>query len=187
MSPRASSSSASPIGTTSPGSSSTNRRQSLYRIHILNASFYSAIILITGGSQKILAEMYALGLVASFTINMGSLLIYRYFTGTKEIRAYHTSRVGNPASLLAPPELLPVSGANQAVRDCPVVGGGGVLPDRGVQSREGTRPGDHRIRRRPTLRCKWCSLSRSLRKKTCMYTSSGRWRGPSPRGPALPS
>lgn len=72
----------------------TNRQQSLFRIHILNACFYSAIILITEGSQKILAEMYALGLVASFTINMGSLLIYRYGTGTKEIRAYHTSRVG---------------------------------------------------------------------------------------------
>jgi amino acid transporter len=72
----------------------TNRQQSLYRIHILNATFYSLIILATEGSQKILAEMYALGLVASFTINMGSLLIYRYGTGTKEIRAYHTSRTG---------------------------------------------------------------------------------------------
>lgn len=72
----------------------TNARQSLYRIHILNAIFYSIIILITGGSQKILAEMYALGLVASFTINMGSLLIYRYGTGTKEIRPFNTSRAG---------------------------------------------------------------------------------------------
>jgi amino acid transporter len=72
----------------------TNARQSLYRVHILNATFYSFIIILTGGSQKILAEMYALGLVASFTINMGSLLIYRYSTGTKEIREYHTSRVG---------------------------------------------------------------------------------------------
>jgi amino acid transporter len=72
----------------------TNSRQALYRIHILNGLFYSAIIILTQGSQKILAEMYALGLVASFSINMGSLLIYRYFTGTKEIRAYHTSRAG---------------------------------------------------------------------------------------------
>ncbi len=72
----------------------TNARQSLYRIHILSAVFYSIIIILTGGSQKILAEMYALGLVASFTINMGSLLYYRYFTGTKEIRDYHTSRAG---------------------------------------------------------------------------------------------
>ncbi len=72
----------------------TNRRQSLYRVHMLSAAFYSLIIVLTGGSQRILAEMYALGLVASFTINMGSLLIYRYGSGTKEIRAYHTSRTG---------------------------------------------------------------------------------------------
>jgi hypothetical protein len=38
--------------------------------------------------------MYAIGLVASFTINMGSLLIYRYSKGTKEVRAFHTSRAG---------------------------------------------------------------------------------------------
>ena len=72
----------------------TNDRQSLYRVHILSAVFFSLIIILTQGSQKVLAEMYALGLVASFTINMGSLLIYRYFTGTKEIRAFNTSRVG---------------------------------------------------------------------------------------------
>jgi len=72
----------------------TNRRQSLYRIHLLNAAFFSVLILITEGSQEILAQMYALSLVASFCINIGSLLIYRYFTGTKEIREFHTSRVG---------------------------------------------------------------------------------------------
>lgn len=72
----------------------TNNRQSLYRIHLLSALFFSLIVAITEGSQKILAEMYALGLVASFTINLGSLLIYRYGTGTKEIRAYNTSRLG---------------------------------------------------------------------------------------------
>jgi amino acid transporter len=72
----------------------TNTRQSLYRIHLLSAVFFSLVVLFTEGSQKILAEMYALSLVASFTINMGSLLIYRYVTGTKEIRAYNTSRLG---------------------------------------------------------------------------------------------
>jgi amino acid transporter len=72
----------------------TNKRQSLYRIHILSALFYTGIIIATSGSQKVLAEMYALGLVASFTINMGSLLLYRYSTGTKEIREYNTSRTG---------------------------------------------------------------------------------------------
>jgi len=70
----------------------TNRRQSLYRIHIFNAIFFSVIILITQGSQMILADMYALGLIASFCINMFSLLVYRYFMGTKEVVQFHTSR-----------------------------------------------------------------------------------------------
>jgi hypothetical protein len=70
----------------------TNRRASLYRVHIVNGLMYTAIILLTRGSQGILAEMYAVGLLASFVINIGCLLIYRYFQGTKEIRAYYTSR-----------------------------------------------------------------------------------------------
>src|SRR6266566_4981713 len=36
----------------------TNRRASLYRIHCLNATLYTSIILLTEGSQAILAEMY---------------------------------------------------------------------------------------------------------------------------------
>jgi len=70
----------------------TNRRSSLYRIHLLNATLYTAIIYLTAGSQKILAEMYAVGLLASFVINIGCLLIYRFFRGTKEIVHYYTSR-----------------------------------------------------------------------------------------------
>jgi hypothetical protein len=70
----------------------TNQRASLYRVHILNGLMYTCIILLTRGSQSVLAEMYAVGLLASFCINIGCLLIYRYFQGTKEIRAYHTSR-----------------------------------------------------------------------------------------------
>ncbi|TMA51889.1 MAG: hypothetical protein E6J75_17690 [Deltaproteobacteria bacterium] len=72
----------------------TNRRESLYRIHVLNGLMYTSIIFLTQGSQAILAEMYAVGLLASFCINVGCLLIYRYFQGTKEIREYHTSRTG---------------------------------------------------------------------------------------------
>src|SRR6185503_9136722 len=70
-------------------------RDSLYRIHLLNALMYTGIILLTAGSQAILAEMYAIGLLASFCINVGCLLIYRFFMGTKEIRGgYVTSRAG---------------------------------------------------------------------------------------------
>ena len=72
----------------------TNRRASLYRIHLLNAALYTSIIYLTAGSQKILAEMYAVGLLASFVINIGCLLIYRFFRGTKEIVSYYTSRAG---------------------------------------------------------------------------------------------
>jgi len=70
-----------------------NKRQSLYRIHIMNAVFYSFILVITGGQQRMLAHMYAVGLVASFCINTFSLIKYRYSKGTKEI-TYHTSRTG---------------------------------------------------------------------------------------------
>ena len=70
-----------------------NKKQSLYRIHFVNAIFYCIILVITSGSQAVLAEMYAVGLVASFAINTGSLLKYRYSKGTKEI-TYHTSKIG---------------------------------------------------------------------------------------------
>lgn len=75
----------------------TNRRNSLYRIHVMDGVLFSIIVLITSGSQAVLADMYAIGLVASFCINMGSLLIYRYFMGTKEVIPYSTSRLGTLA------------------------------------------------------------------------------------------
>jgi amino acid transporter len=72
----------------------TNSRQSLYRVHIANAMFYTFIIFLTGGNQMLLAEMYAIGLLASFSINLGSLLIYRYSKGTKDVLAFNTHRLG---------------------------------------------------------------------------------------------
>lgn len=72
----------------------TNRRHSLYRIHLASAIFFSIIIFLTMGSQEELANMYALGLVASFCINMGSLILYRYFKGTAGGMTYATSRLG---------------------------------------------------------------------------------------------
>ncbi len=82
-----------------------NQRGSLYRIHLINAALYTTVIVITAGSQRVLAEMYAVGLVASFVINTGSLLIYRYRAGTttqgevvvpKDVPSekYHSSRFG---------------------------------------------------------------------------------------------
>lgn len=73
----------------------TNKRDSLYRIHLANAVFFSVIILLTQGQQKSLAEMYAVGLVATFVINLLCLLIYRYFKGSEEgERQFHASRTG---------------------------------------------------------------------------------------------
>lgn len=69
-----------------------NPRDSLYRIHLISAGFFTLIILITHGQQNILADMYALGLIASFCINLGALLIHRYFQGAKDI-ARPTNRV----------------------------------------------------------------------------------------------
>lgn len=70
-----------------------NRRQSLYRVHIFNAIFYTLIIIATSGSQALLAQMYAVGLIASFSINILSLILYKYAKGTKEI-TFNTSRIG---------------------------------------------------------------------------------------------
>jgi amino acid transporter len=72
----------------------TNRRNSLYRIHIVNAALFTAVIAATAGSQSTLAHMYAVGLVASFTINMGALVWYRYKRGSGDIKEYFTSRTG---------------------------------------------------------------------------------------------
>ncbi len=72
----------------------TNRSQSLYRIHLCSATFFTIIIFLTMGSQAQLANMYALGLIASFSINMGSLILYRYFKGKSEGMTYSTSRLG---------------------------------------------------------------------------------------------
>ena len=71
----------------------TNRRQSLYRIHLCSATFFSIIIFLTMGSQAELANMYALGLIASFCINMGCLILYRYFMGKSEGITYSTNRI----------------------------------------------------------------------------------------------
>ncbi len=71
-----------------------NRRDSLSRIHIINATLFTAVIAVTAGSQSTLAHMYAVGLVASFTINMGALVWYRYQHGSSDIKEHFTSRTG---------------------------------------------------------------------------------------------
>lgn len=72
----------------------TNRHNSLYRIHIINAVCFSFIVLLTRGKQSMLADMYAIGLVATFVIHLATLLIYRYSKGTKEILSFNVTRSG---------------------------------------------------------------------------------------------
>jgi hypothetical protein len=70
----------------------TNQRHSLYRIHLCSATFFTMIIFLTMGSQAELANMYALGLLASFCINMGCLILYRYFKGKSNGVTYSNNR-----------------------------------------------------------------------------------------------
>lgn len=72
----------------------TNKKASLYRIHVATAIFFSFIIVITQGRISSLADMYAVGLVACFVINLFSLLIFNYNKGTKEISTYSVRRAG---------------------------------------------------------------------------------------------
>ncbi|MBU0504810.1 MAG: APC family permease [bacterium] len=72
----------------------TNKRASLYRIHIGIAIFFSLIIIATQGQQMALAAMYAVGLVATFVINLGALLIYNYQKGTEQKHEFHIKMAG---------------------------------------------------------------------------------------------
>ena len=122
--------------------------------------------------------MYALGLVASFTINMGSLLIYRYFTGTKEIRAFNTSRVRDAGPLHHPAELpSSTSAMSKAVRHRTLAGGHGVLPDRRVPRREEACPGDRPGRADRQSAADGVRPGRGPRGRSSTSTSSGRWKG----------
>lgn len=69
-----------------------NKRHALYRIHLCSATFFTIIIFLTMGNQAELANMYALGLIASFCINMGCLILYRYFKGKSNGVTYSTNR-----------------------------------------------------------------------------------------------
>ncbi len=54
--------------------------------------------------------MYALGLVASFCINMGSLILYRYFKGTAEGMTLFYQPPGHHHFVDYPGELLRLPG-----------------------------------------------------------------------------
>ena len=91
----------------------TNRRQSLYRIHLANAVFFSIIILITSGQQETLADMYALGLIASFCINMGCPHHLPLFHGHQGSDPLQYLPAGDPGHVDHLCELLHLSGQSK--------------------------------------------------------------------------
>ncbi len=68
-----------------------NRHGNEYRIVIFLALFFSSVIVATGGSQAMVADMYAIGLVATFIINLSGLIVFRFTQGFSHIKEYKSS------------------------------------------------------------------------------------------------
>jgi len=77
-----------------------NRFESHYKIIIFVAVFFTCVILITNGSQETVADMYAIGLVATFVINLAALLVFRFAQGFGHIQESKTSFIKNIALLI---------------------------------------------------------------------------------------
>ncbi|MEO1783511.1 amino acid permease [Thermodesulfobium sp. 4217-1] len=73
----------------------TNRFGSAYRIIIIMSIAFISIILITSGNQHTVAQMYAIGLVATFVINLFNLIVYRAYRGREDVKEYSTSIIIN--------------------------------------------------------------------------------------------
>jgi amino acid transporter len=78
----------------------SNRFGAHYIIILFMGFFFSLVILITQGNQNLVADMYAIGLVATFVLNLAALLTYRLFEGFKTIREYKTSLIKNFVMLI---------------------------------------------------------------------------------------
>ena len=72
-----------------------NKRSSYYRINILTAIFSSIIVIILQSNQKQLAELLAFGILVNISFLLFTLLVYRYFLGSKEISIFDTSKLGS--------------------------------------------------------------------------------------------
>ncbi|PMP93026.1 MAG: amino acid transporter [Hydrogenobaculum sp.] len=70
--------------------STTNRFHAHYRIIIFMSVFFSFIVLITQGNQDIVADMYAIGLIATFVINTGTIILYKIVRGNAQTKEYRT-------------------------------------------------------------------------------------------------
>jgi amino acid transporter len=74
-----------------------NKHGAKYRLIIFAATFFSIVILMTGGSQAMVADMYAIGLVATFVINLAALLVFRFTQGFSHVKEYKSSFFKNIA------------------------------------------------------------------------------------------
>ncbi len=75
--------------------SKTNRFSAHYRIILFMSAFFSFIVIITQGNQDIVADMYAIGLIATFVMNLGGVIIYKYVRGSAQLKEYRTSIIKN--------------------------------------------------------------------------------------------
>lgn len=75
--------------------SELNRFNAHYRIIIFMSLFFSFIVLLTQGNQDIVADMYAIGLIATFVINTGSIILYKLIKGNVQTKEYKTGILRN--------------------------------------------------------------------------------------------
>ncbi len=75
--------------------SKLNRYNAHYRIIIFMSLFFSFIVLLTQGNQDIVADMYAIGLISTFIINTGSIVLYKFIKGNAQTKEYRTGVIRN--------------------------------------------------------------------------------------------
>ena len=85
----------------------TNRKNSLYRIHVMDGILFSIIVLITSGSQAVLADMYAIG--------SGGQLLHQHGLAS-HLPLLHGHQGGHPVFHQPPGDPGPVCRADQLFR-----------------------------------------------------------------------
>ncbi|PTQ54213.1 MAG: Amino acid permease [Hydrogenibacillus schlegelii] len=73
----------------------TNRFGVHHRIILFLAGAFTVLILITAGSANLIADMFAIGLLASFVLNLLGLVTFRITEGYARMRRYRTSLAKN--------------------------------------------------------------------------------------------
>ncbi|MBE3596561.1 MAG: amino acid permease [Hydrogenibacillus sp.] len=79
----------------------TNRVGAHYVIILFLALTFTVLILITQGSATLVSDMFAVGLLASFVLNLLALVVYRFTEGYTVMKSYRTSVVKNVFLILA--------------------------------------------------------------------------------------